>query len=181
MRKLSLLLVLALGFISSAAFAGGAPAAGKKFDWKTSHIVEVANAFVKEITAGNYEAAYKLGGTILREKRTLEEFTADMKRWKFDRAGTVEWDNGNNALPVNNGFKLMGTYTPTEGNAFRVYMHLEGDAHVASKDRDRKWSEKTKWTVMDYRSAESMFDRLANGAGFTPLTYDENAFNWRTT
>ena len=97
------------------------------------------------------------------EKRTLEEFTADMKRWKFDRAGTVEWDNGNNALPVNNGFKLMGTYTPTEGNAFPVYMHLEGDAHVASKDRDRKWTEKTKWTVMDYRSAESMFDRVQNG------------------
>ena len=42
-------------------------------------------------------------------------------------------------------------------------MHLEGDAHVASKDRDRKWTEKTKWTVMDYRSAESMFDRVQNG------------------
>ena len=44
----------------------------KKFDWKESHIVDVANAFVKEITASNYEAAYKMGGTILREKRTLE-------------------------------------------------------------------------------------------------------------
>ena len=42
-------------------------------------------------------------------------------------------------------------------------MHLEGDAHVASKDRDRKWSEKTKWTVMDYRSGESMFARVSSG------------------
>ena len=136
----------------------------QKFDWKESHIVDVANAFVKEITASNYEAAYKMGGTILREKRSLEEFTADMKKWAFDRPGKVEWDNGNNALPVNNGFKLMGKYTPNEGAAFPVYMHLEGDAHVDSKTRNREWSAKTKWTVMDYRSAKSMMSRVNDGS-----------------
>ena len=105
-----------------------------------------------------------MGGTILREKRTLEEFTADMKKWAFDRPGKVEWDNGNNALPVNNGFKLMGKYTPNEGSSFPVYMHLEGDAHVDGKSRNRAWSTETKWTVMDYRSAKSMMSRVNDGS-----------------
>jgi MFS-type transporter involved in bile tolerance (Atg22 family) len=39
-------------------------------------------------------------------------------------------------------------------------MHLEGDAHVEGTLRNRKWNENTKWTVLDYRSAESMFSRL---------------------
>ena len=136
----------------------------EKFDWKKSHIVGVADAFVKEVAAGNYQAAYQMGGTILREKRTLEEFTADMKKWAFDRPGKVEWDNGNNALPVNNGFKLMGKYTPNEGSSFPVYMHLEGDAHVDGKSRNRAWSTETKWTVMDYRSAKSMMSRVNDGS-----------------
>ena len=111
MRKLSLLLFILLGFTSTAALAGGAPAAGKKFDWKKSNIIKVANDFVSAISAGQYEAAYAMGGEVVRKNRTLEVFTADMKKWKFDAPGTVEWTNGNNALPVNNGFKLMGTYT----------------------------------------------------------------------
>ncbi len=163
MRKLSLLLFILLGFTSTAALAGGAPASGKKFDWKESNIIKVANDFVSAISAGQYETAYTMGGDVIRENRTLEAFTADMKKWKFDAPGKVEWTNGNNALPVNNGFKLMGTYTAADGSSFSVYMHLERDAHVPGKDRNREWSEATKWTVMDYRSAESMFTRIQDG------------------
>jgi MFS family permease len=51
-------------------------------------------------------------------------------------------------------------------------MHLEGDAHVSPADRDRDWSTATSWTVMDYRSGESMFNRLGKGKGYaTPLDW----------
>lgn len=164
MKRLSLLVFILLTMFSTTAFAGGGPPAdSKKFVWKESQIIKIADDFTQAVSAGNYEAAYKMGGTILREKRTLEQFTADMKNWRFDQDGSVEWENGTKALPANNGFKLMGTFTPSKGDGFPVYMHLEGDAHVEGKDRNRDWSDKTTWTVMDYRSAESMFSRMGDG------------------
>ena len=163
MQKLSFLLLFLLSLFATNALAGGPPPSGQKFVWKESHIIKVADEFVAAVSEGKYEEAYQLGGAILREKRSIEQFTADMKRWKFNQPGKVEWTNGNNALPADNGFKLMGQYTSSDGKSFPVYMHLEGDAHVDSKDRNRKWSNKTKWTVMDYRSAESMFARIGDG------------------
>jgi MFS family permease len=164
MRKISLVLFSLVCLCTTAAYAGGgAGAKGAKFDWKTSSVKTAADTFVQSVAQGQYANAYKQGGQVLRDHRTLDVFTADMKRWGFDKPGTVEWTNGNNALPVNNGFKLMGTYTGADGASFSVYMHLEGDAHVNGKDRNREWSESTKWTVMDYRSAESMFTRIQDG------------------
>jgi hypothetical protein len=163
MRKTSFSLVLLGLFLASTAWAGGGgPKQGGKFDWKTSKIIQTANNFVGSIAAGKYSIAYRVGGDTLRRERTLEEFTADMKRWDFDRPGSVKWTAGNNALPANNGFKLMGTYSAADGAEFEVYMHLEGDAHVSAKDRNRAWSPATKWTVMDYRSAESIRSRMTN-------------------
>lgn len=164
MKRLSLLVFILLTMFSTNVFAGGGPPAdSKKFVWKESQIIKIADDFTQAIAAGNYEAAYNMGGTVLREKRTLEQFTADMKKWRFDQAGKVEWENGTKALPANNGFKLMGTFSPSKSDGFPVYMHLEGDAHVEGKDRNRDWSDQTKWTVMDYRSAESMFSRMSDG------------------
>ena len=113
MRRASIgLLTLALTLLLSAtAWAGGGGGSkGPKFDWKNSKIIKVADDFAGSIAAGGYEAAYKSGGEVLRKHRTLEEFTADIKKWGFDRPGSVEWTAGNNALSANNGFKLMGTY-----------------------------------------------------------------------
>ena len=115
MRRVSIgLLTLTLTLVLSAtAWAGGGGGSkGPKFDWKNSKIIKVADDFVSAIAAADYEAAYKSGGDILREHRTLEEFTTDIKNWGFDKPGSVEWTAGNNALPANNGFKLMGTFTP---------------------------------------------------------------------
>jgi MFS family permease len=151
--------------------SGGGDETPTKFSWKDSGATRAADLFVQAVANGDYTAAYEMGGEVLREKRTLEEFTADMQRWGFDKPGSVEWDNGNNALPANNGFKLMGTYSPQSGDAFPVYLHLEGDAHVGPYERDRSWSAATKWTVMDYRSGKSMFSRLAKGDGGTPLDW----------
>jgi len=134
-----------------------------KFDWKTSGMIKVADEFVAAIANKQYDKAYAMGGEVLRKERTLEAFIADTKKWGFDKPGTVKWDKGNNALPVNNGFKLMGTFTGEDKSEISVYMHLEGDAHVSATERNRKWTEATKWTVMDYRSSESMFKRLGNG------------------
>ncbi len=171
MRRLSFgLLILSLLLCSTAWAGGGGGSKGPKFDWKNSKIIQVADEFAGQISAGQYDAAYKAGGEVLRENRTLEQFTADIQAWGFDQPGTVEWTAGNNALPANNGFKLMGTYTPKEGEPYAVYMHLEGDAHVAATERNRKWDDKTVWTVMDYRSAESMVARLA-GDGATGLDW----------
>ena len=161
MRRISHALVLLLTLVSSTAFAGGAPASsGSKFDWKTSNIQEVAGQFISAVAEGRYQAAYEMGGETLRRERTLEAFTQDIQNARLDQGGSVIWDNGTQALPASNGFKLMGQYTATSGATFPVYMHLEGDAHVLATERNRSWNENTKWTVMDYRSAESMFSRL---------------------
>ena len=112
MKKISFFSVILSLLLSPMALAGGGGGGGKsKFDWKNSSIIKVANDFVGTVAAGQYEDAYKMGGKILRESRTLEQFTADMKRWRFDRPGQVEWTNGNGALPAGNGFKVMGKYT----------------------------------------------------------------------
>ena len=163
MRKLSLIFFIVLQILSTNVMAGGPPPNAQKFEWKESHLINVANEFAKALSLQEYEKAYQLGGEILREKRTLEQFKNDMQRWKIDEPGTVDWTNGTQALPKNNGFKLMGTFTPTKGEAFPVYMHLEGDSHIDDDKRDRNWSTKTRWTVMDYRSAESMFTRIFDG------------------
>lgn len=147
--------------LSSTALAGGAPASsGAKFDWKTSHIQDVANKFISTVTSGQHQAAYEMGGETLRAERTLEAFTQDIKSARLDQGGSVTWDNGTQALPAANGFKLMGEYKSGAGETFPVYMHLQGDANVAPSERNRSWDANTVWTVMDYRSAESMFARL---------------------
>ena len=110
--------------------------------------------------SGRLRESLQDGGRKLRSARTLEQFTEDMKKWRFDRPGKVEWNNGNNALPANNGFKLMGDYTAEDGETFPVYMHFEGDAHVADEERNRAWDEKTTWTVLDYKSAEGLATRI---------------------
>jgi MFS family permease len=167
----SLIFLLGLMLNSSAAVAGG-DAKASAFDWKTSPMVGTATDFAQAVASGDYAGAYAQGGTVLREHRSLEEFTAAMQRWGFDQAGTVEWENGNNALPANNGFKLMGRYVGDSGESFPVYMHLVGDAHVSAADRDRDWSTATSWTVMDYRSAQSMLSRLGKSDGSaTPLDW----------
>ena len=54
----------------------------------------------------------------------------------------------------------MGDYTAEDGETFPVYMHFEGDAHVADEERNRAWDEKTTWTVLDYKSAEGLATRI---------------------
>lgn len=174
MNRLATLCFAVLLFLHSAAAmaAGGGGGSSTTFEWKGSGAVAAADQFVEAVAAADYQAAYGQGGDVLRKLRTLGEFTEDMQRWGFDRPGSVEWTAGNNALPANNGFKLMGTYTAADGESFPVYLHLEGDAHVAPQDRNRDWSAATKWTVMDYRSAESMGARVAKGDGSaTPLDW----------
>ena len=169
-RLLTLILWIGLFFQASAAHAGGGGGGGPTLEWKDSPLMSEATRFAQAVATGDYEGAYQMGGEVLREKRTLEAFTSDMKRWGFDKPGTVEWTKGNNALPANNGFKIMGTYTATDGESFPVYIHLEGDAHVDGATRNRDWSDSTKWTVMDYRSGESMFKRMGDGSA-TPLDW----------
>ena len=141
MRKASFGLILLSLFMSPLVWAGGGGGGGKadRFDWKKSSIIKVADDFVAAIAGKNYTGAYGMGSDTLRKARTVEAFTADMKKWRFDRPGKVEWTSGNNALPGGNGFKLMGTYTATDGEAYAVYMHFEGDSHVDPKVRNRKW------------------------------------------
>jgi hypothetical protein len=174
MKHLALLIfLLGLLFNSTSAIAGGGGGAkASSFEWKGSGAVTSADQFVDAVSSRDYAGAYAQGGEVLREKRTLEEFTADMQRWGFDRPGSVEWSKGNNALPAKNGYKLMGTYSAADGESFPVYLHLEGDAHVDPQQRVREWSSATKWTVMDYRSAESMRARIMKGDGSaTPLDW----------
>ena len=173
MRNNFIGILIALLFVSPVALAGGGGGGGggSTFKWKEApNLLEAANAFSKSISEGAYDKAYQSGGDTLREFRTLEQFTEDMKKWRFDRPGKVDWNNGNNALPANNGFKLMGNFEAEDGETFPVYMHFQGDAHVSDEERNRKWDDKTVWTVLDYKSAEGLGTRIGADRG-TPLDW----------
>ena len=97
--------------VSTTAFAGGGGGPkGPQFDWKNSSMVKAATAFVKEVSAGSIQKAYELGGENLRKTRKLDKFKADVERMGLVNLGSVEWENGIPALPVNNGYKLTGTF-----------------------------------------------------------------------
>ena len=175
-RLLSFLVIFFSLLTSTVAFAGGGGGGGGSlYEWKESPAQTAADNFVQAVASGEYEQAYLMGGEVLREHRTLEEFTADMQEWGFDEPGSVEWKNANNALPAKGGLKLMGTYKAESGVEFPVYIHLEGDAHIDAEERNREWSDATTWTVMDYRSAKSMQARMADGSA-TPLDWMLAAF-----
>ena len=170
----SLLTLLGLIFmISSTAFAGGGGSSkskGPKFDWKSSTMPGVLKQFVDAVTAGHIEQAYKLGGETLRESRSLEEFKADLTEMGLVKVGEVTWNKGIPALPaIKNtprGYKLSGLFKSADGKSeFPVYLHVEGDMQVEASKRNMKWSAETTWTVLDYRSARSMWDRIGSGEG----------------
>ena len=162
MRRIVLLGFVLQTLLTTSAFAGGGGGRPARFEWKDSNVTKEATRFVESVAAKKLSEAYQMGGEKLRKSRTLDAFSADMNRARLAQSGTVAWESGNNALQAGNGFKLMGTFTPSEGEPFSVYIHLEGDAHVAPKERNRQWNEKTKWTVLDYRSAESFVTRVLN-------------------
>ena len=165
-RLASLILVLGLLLSSGVATAGGGGSKSARFEWKGSGATRAAAEFVQAVSAQDYERAYGLGGRTLQSSRTLQQFTADLQAAGLDQDGTVTWDNGTAALPASNGFKLMGKLTLDRGGEeIPVYMHLEGDAHVAPLERNRKWSSQTRWTVLDYRSSQSFVTRLLTGSG----------------
>ncbi len=91
-RLVSLIVFLGVMFASSAAMAGGGGgSSAPKFAWKDSGATQAADLFAQAVAKGNYKQAYEMGGAVLREKRTLKEFKADMQRWGFDAPGSVEW------------------------------------------------------------------------------------------
>ena len=122
MNRLATFCFAVVLFLHSAAAmaAGGGGGSSTTFEWKGSGAVDAADQFVEAVAAADYQTAYGQGGDVLRKLRTLGEFTADMQRWGFDRPGSVEWTAGNNALPANNGFKLMGTYTAADGESLSL-------------------------------------------------------------
>lgn len=169
-QYITVLFLIAFVFVPTSVQAGGAPAPKSDFKWEDSSIKEVATQFVMAVGQDDFQNAYTGGGEILRELRTLEEFQADMKDARLDQVRSVEWDSAIPALPANGGYKLRGEVTLDDGKNVPVYVHLQGDAHIEAEQRNRKWSKSTKWTVMDYRSADSMVSR-AKESRLTPLDY----------
>ena len=163
----SRLLLLLLFFVPLNAFAGAPPPSkDSSFDWeKDSNIKELATQFVLSVGKDDFQGAYNSAGDVLREYRTLDQFTEDMKEARFDLVESVQWNEENAAipaLPANGGYKLRGK-VKMEGyeKPVPVYIHVQGDAHVDAEKRDRNWSKNTKWTIMDYRSADSMGSRFS--------------------
>jgi hypothetical protein len=165
-RLASFIFALSLLLNANFAMAGGGGGGGSAdFDWAASTMTGTAGAFVEAVSRGELDTAYGLAGDRLKARRTAAVFSEDMRRVGLAQAGTVNWRNGTAALPGSNGFKLMGTFTTTAGEDIPVYMHLEGDAHVSVEDRNREWSDATRWTVLDYRSGQSFATRLKGGNG----------------
>jgi MFS family permease len=168
----SFLFLIFLMSPSGIVFAGGgAPKTASNFDWKNSSMVQVADQFVQQVSTQSFQQAYDTGGDLLRKTRAVGDFGTDLAKMGLARKGTVKWENGIPALPANNGYKLTGTFTLEDGShSFPVYLHVEGDSHIDPEKRNRKWTADSKWTVLDYRSARSMFDRISMG--------DANGLDW---
>jgi hypothetical protein len=165
MNRLATLVVF-LGLILSSTVAlagGGGQTKAAKFEWKDSSLTQVAGEFVQAVSAGDLQRAYAMGGVKLQATRPLGLFSEDMNNAGLAQGGIITWDNATAALPGSNGYKLMGKLATAGGEVIPVYMHLEGDAHVSVELRNREWSSKTQWTVLDYRSSQSFFSRLKNG------------------
>ena len=79
-----------------------------------------------------------MGGKTLKELRSLEDFTADMKEAGFSKPGDIVWEKQNRALPGNAGYKLMGTfnYKDADGQSVPVYLHIEGDEHKSVPEKE---------------------------------------------
>ena len=76
--------------LQSTAFAGAAPAPTSNFNWEESSIPEIGTNFVLNVGNDQFGDAYNSAGDVLRELRSLDEFTADA-RWKRLRL-TVDVD-----------------------------------------------------------------------------------------
>ena len=192
MKHLYMIVIALLCIVHHPAYAGGgAPAPKSSFNWETSSIKDVASQFVNQVSKGDFNLAYDAGAPTLREIRTLEEFTQDMKDARFENIKKVEWDSAIPALPANAGYKLRGKLhlsdsTEDKPNFIPIYLHIKGDAHLPAEHRlicpedepncsaegkiIAPWNDETTWTVLDYRSADSMGSRFSESR-LTPLDY----------
>jgi MFS family permease len=159
-QYIAVVFLFAFVFCPTTVFAGGAPASKSDFKWEESSIKEVATQFVLSVGKDDFQSAYTSGGEILREIRTLQDFQQDMKDARFDQVQSVKWDSAIPALPANGGYKLRGEVTLDDGKSVPVYVHLQGDAHIDPEERNRDWTKDTKWTIMDYRSADGLSTRM---------------------
>ena len=79
---MTLMLWIGLFFQAAVAHAGGGGGGGgSTFEWKDSPLMDEATRFAEAVASGDYASAYEMGGEVLREKRSLEQFASDMKRW----------------------------------------------------------------------------------------------------
>ena len=183
-KILSTLIVLLTFLFASNAWAGAAPASKSSFDWEKSSIKQVASDFVMKVGEDQFLQAYRDGSPDLRELRSSDAFSQDMKDARFDQVKSVEWDSAIPALPANAGYKLRGEVTLDDGAKVPVYVHLKGNAHLPAESRLKcpennssckpsekiisDWDDSTEWTVLDYRSADGMGTRMSEGR-MTPL------------
>ena len=89
MKHLYMMLIALLCLRHTPAYAGGAPAQKSSFNWEESPIKDVASQFVNQVSKGEFNLAYDAGAPDLRELRTLEEFTQDMKDARFEKIQKV--------------------------------------------------------------------------------------------
>ena len=93
MKHLYTILIALLCLIHNPVLAGGAPAQKSSFNWEESSIKDVASQFVTQVSTGEFSLAYDASAPQLRELRTLEEFTQNMKDARFEKIQKAEWDS----------------------------------------------------------------------------------------
>lgn len=191
MKHLYTILIALLCLIHNPVLAGGAPAQKSSFNWEESSIKDVASQFVTLVSTGEFSQAYGTSAPQLRDLRTLEDFTKDMKDARFENIQKVEWDSAIPALPANAGYKLRGKLhlsdsTKENPHFIPIYLHIKGNAHLPPESRlvcpeektscadEEKviapWNNDTIWSVLDYRSADTMGTRISESR-LNPLDY----------
>ena len=117
----SILVVLAVVTFGVAVFSAGFYARPKYDQRQENAAAVVASKFVKNLTAGDNDAAYSLTSKNLQSKQTKEQFVVDMPGLKADKPefvapqvarlkGTILYTQSVNNLPPTTSGKTTGDF-----------------------------------------------------------------------
>ena len=98
-------------------------------------VLDTADGFTAKLGSGDFTGAYATTSASFKSKYTLEQFTANMKKAKFDQIQSVKW--GSNSSNTTNGTgtgAIAGEATLKDGTTIPISVTLAFDGKAWSVD-----------------------------------------------
>ncbi len=121
-------ILLIIGGIVLLGCCGSCGVGGYWFYQQAKVVADMADGFTVKLGAGDFAGAYAATSTSFKSKYTMEEFTANMKKAKFDQIQSVKW--GSNSSSTTNGTgtgAMTGDATLKDGTTTPVSLTLGFD------------------------------------------------------